>query len=156
MSDASLTSVLSEIYTAPLQAAVDAELQYRRIWADWLRLKQRLAPADADWSELSKTAPVVKVDARIEIAITMRISSAKEFKAGISAGLVLGPIHASGTFGFVGRSAQESVLQASTSVVLSNNDKDLSGFLAENNIKLAEASDVDSVVERLLDFGEGG
>ncbi|HEX6746537.1 MAG TPA: hypothetical protein VF092_04520 [Longimicrobium sp.] len=149
----SVATVLRELYSAPLEAAVAAESEYRRIWATWLREQLALVTDAAgdlrpgvDLAALLQTAPVVRVDGRVDVAITMRIAAVRESQGGVSGGLQLGPIHASGSFGFMNRTTEESVLQASTVVVISNTDQSLVDYLAKHNVPVPDADGVKNAI----------
>lgn len=157
----SISSAIRELYSAPLEAVVRAEEDYRRIWADWLRLKRELVTEKGrvregvDLVALLQAAPAVRLDGRVDIAVTMRIASVRGTEGGGSAGLQLGPIHASGSFGFVNRTTEESVLQASTVVVISNTDQTLADYLAKHNLTVADAAGLDQAIG-FLEKGAGG
>ena len=133
--------VLRELCTAPLDAAVKAEADYRAIWLEWLEEKIRIVKSMEGvdlgdvWKKLFESAPAVSVNSRVDLAVTLRITSVKEFSAEGRIGLTVGPIYASGGFGFMSRTTTESTLQASTSVVLSNNEQNLLDYLGKHNIK---------------------
>ena len=156
METATLSSVLGELYTAPLDAAIRAEREYRRIWASWLTFKKSLVTdtngallPGINLSELLNTAPVVTVDGKVEVAITMRIASVKQVEVGVQGGLSLGPIYASGSFGFLNRSSAESTLQASTSVVLSNANRNLVEYLGDHQVKVTDPATLDKAIKFL-------
>lgn len=134
MSEASISTVFQDLFQAPLKAVTDAEARYRAIWADWIQMQYDLAfdktkndwRAGVDFSKVMQTAPVISLDGVIEVGITMRIASVREISANLNIGISVGPIYASGGFGFMNRTTQESVFQASTRFTLSNQNKDLS------------------------------
>lgn len=147
---ASLGSVMSELFSAPLEAVVEAEEQYRRIWAKWLDKKIELLgskimfePGDTEEVKADKTrlakemlavAPAVSLEAKIDTSVTMRIATTRKLDAGATLGLSAGPIQLSGSFGFMNQTATDSIFKAATAVTLSNTGKDLSGFLKENGL----------------------
>lgn len=156
MSTTSLTNVFRELFVAPLSAATTTEEDYRRIWADWLDQQLKLLSDDSgklkpgvDLNKLLETAPVVNLDSVIEVGITMRIASVKEFDANLQVGLSLGPIYGSGGFGFVNRTSQESVFQASTRYTISNFERNLGKYLKDRNIVLAKPDDMQTAIDIL-------
>ncbi len=158
MSSASINSVITDLFNAPLQAAVKADAEYLRIWAKWLTFKKQLmfnedgTPIDGiDINEILKTAPIVELNGNIDLAITMRIAEVKETDASFSGGLTVGPIYAGGTYGMSKETTQESLFQASGSFVLSNQKKDLAGYLGKHSLSIATANDVDNVVKKLTE-----
>jgi hypothetical protein len=159
MSATSITNVMTELFSAPLEAAVKAETQYRRIWADWMTYQLALATKEdgkelrdgVDLEELLKTAPVVSVDGTVELAITMRIAGVREFSGGLGVGLAIGPVYASGNFGFMSRTTEESVFQAQAKFTLSNTGKSLTGYL--DQLKLTPAKP-DEVVNAISELGK--
>ena len=152
----SVSGVLREMCSAPLDAAVKAEADYRKIWHIWIIGKKAMIDGldeetkkGINWMKLFETAPAVSVNSKVDLAITMRITSVKEITASGEAGLSVGPIHASGGFGFMTRTATESTLQASTSVVLSNNDQNLLDYLGKHNISPTDPTQLDKAVALL-------
>jgi hypothetical protein len=156
MGTTSLTNVFRELFVAPLSAATTTEEDYRRIWANWLDQQLKLLSDDSgelkpgvDLKKLLETAPVINLDGVIEVGITMRIASVKEFDATLQVGLSLGPIYGSGGFGFVNRTSQESVFQASTRYTISNFDRNLKKYLEDRNITLANPDEMKTAIEIL-------
>jgi hypothetical protein len=156
MSTTSLTNVFRELFVAPLAAATTTEEDYRRIWGDWLDRQLKLLSDEngelkpgVDLGRLLESAPVVNLDGVIEVGITMRIASVKEFNAALQIGLSVGPIYGSGGFGFVNRTSQESVFQASTRYTISNFERNLKKYLEDRNITLAKPEDMKTAIEIL-------
>jgi len=158
MSTISITNVLSELFSAPLRAVVNAESEYRKIWADWLESQLALITDPTDpkkfrtgfkAEEWLKTAPVVSVDGMINMAITMRVAGVQEKSYGGSAGLSLGPIYGSGGFGFVNRSTEESVFRANASFTLSNTGKDITALLGQHKLNPASPEQVQNAITAL-------
>jgi hypothetical protein len=150
------SGVLKELCTAPLDAVVKAEKNYRTIWINWIKqIKGMVDTLDEtrqkniNWQTLFKTAPVVTLDQKIDLAITMRVASVKEVSANGELGLSLGPIHTSGSFGFMNRATTESTLQASTSVTISNAEHNLVDYLGKFNIEPASVGDLTNAVKLL-------
>jgi len=151
----SVSSVLREMCSAPLDAAVKAEADYRAIWLKWIEGKIAMIDGldeetkkGVDWMKLFETAPAISLNSKVDLAITMRITSVKEITAKGEVGLSVGPIHASGGFGFMTRTATESTLQASTSVVLSNNDQNLLDYLGKHNITPTDPTKAVALLKR--------
>jgi hypothetical protein len=42
MSSANISAVLTDLFSAPLKAVVDAEAKYRQIWSDWMTFQMAL------------------------------------------------------------------------------------------------------------------
>jgi hypothetical protein len=153
MSTTSLISVFRELFVAPLNAAASTEEDYRQIWANWLEQQHKLLTGDdgqlkpgVEMDKILDLAPVINLDGVIEVGITMRIASVKEYKTSGEVGMSLGPIYGSGGFGFVNRSSQESVFQASTRFAMSNFDRNLKKYLEDRNIQLTDAKDLTEAV----------
>lgn len=102
-------------------------------------------------NEILKTAPIVELNGNIDLAITMRIAEVKETNASFSGGLAVGPIYTSGGYGMSKQSTQESIFQASSSFVISNQKKDLTDYLSKHSLSITSASDVDNVVTKLTE-----
>jgi len=156
MSNASISSVMSDLFNAPLQAAVKADAEYLRIWAQWLRFKKSLfiesdgkPMPNIDIAKILETAPVVSLNGKVDMAITMRITDVSKSEGSLSAGLSVGPIFASGSFGFHSESTQESLFQAAASFLISNQEKSLPNFLADYHLPLTDGKEVDNVIAKL-------
>lgn len=162
MSTTSITNVMTELFYAPLEAAVQAEKQYRRIWADWMTFQLALATEDdgktlrsgVDPKALLKTAPAVSMDGVIELAITMRVAGVKETRGKIGAGLSIGPIYTSGGFGFMSRTTEESVFQAHARFTLSNTGKNLTDYLEQYKLPVTRPEDVNSAIKELSNHND--
>ena len=126
MSQTSLTDTIAALFTAPAEAAILAERRFRQIWTAWLRDAQgriEAAPATAKaqlLSQLLDLAPVMTFEAAIDLGVTMRLVSVRRRSGGGELGLAVGPFQAAGTFGFMGETTTESVLQARARYQLSN------------------------------------
>jgi len=160
MATISISKAFSDLFSAPLSAVVEAEEAYLRMWIARLKVLQATyvegggddagIKNDADLSELiDQYVPVVQLEGKIDTSLTMRIAGVKETSASISAGLALGPIHASGGFGFVSRNTHESVFQASTSFALSNKEFSLKDYLKTANLTVSTPSDLNKAIEHL-------
>lgn len=156
MSNASISSVISDLFNAPLQAAVKADAEYMRIWAEWLAFRKSLFIGkdgnplpNVDISQVLETAPVVNLNGRIDQAITMRITDVQGTDASLSGGLAVGPIFASGSFGFHRESTQESLFQASATFELSNQEKSLPKFLSQHALTPTDGAAVDHAITTL-------
>jgi hypothetical protein len=152
MSTVDLVTVFREMFTAPLKAAVEAEKDYRRIWADWLEVQKKLLPNTPDAvipKELLFLAPVLDLNGVVEVGVTMRIAGVNKKDIALGGGISVGPIHVTGTFGFSSQNTQESVFQAHARFTLSNCKADLSNFLTVHNLTLAKVADLDVAIKKL-------
>ncbi|MBC2607315.1 hypothetical protein [Pelagicoccus albus] len=160
MATLTISKAFSELFSAPLEAVLEAEEKYLSLWLKNLKSikkiyvqgsgQQAKLKAGADLAELiDQYAPTVRLEGRIETALTMRIAGVKETSGSASGGLSLGPIHASGGFGFTSRNTQESVFQASTSFALSNKEFSLGEYLKTAKVSLASAADLDKAIQHL-------
>lgn len=156
MATTDLTGVFTTLFTAPANAACRAEREYRTIWLEWLRELAALSGAAASPMKPEQIqahldlAPVLHFESLIEVGITMRVASVSEMRAGISAGLRLSVIETSGSFGFVSRDTQESVLQAKAQYTLSNGaHMTLKDYLGTMSIDLAGPDDVKTAIGAL-------
>src|SRR5262245_7265717 len=101
-----IRSVFRDLFSAPLDAAVDAETDYRQAWADWLMDLMRVVTGpDGNLREgvdimklIESMAPVVAINGVIDVAITMRIAEARDSAVRLDGGLRLGPVFLSGGF----------------------------------------------------------
>jgi len=157
MSTTSLTSVLRELFAAPLDAATQAEANYRQIWAAWLSDLKNLVVDESgevksgvNLPEMIKTlSPTIALDGKVDLAVTMRVASVQEKSGTFQAGLSLAPIFASGSFSSSATQTEESVLKASTSFVLSNTNRDLSTFLDKNKLTPTDVKELDNAIKFL-------
>lgn len=160
MATLTISKAFSELFSAPLEAVVEAEEKYLQIWLKSLKAIKKTHVSGsgqnakiregADLTELiGQYVPAVRLEGRIETALTMRIAGVKETSGQASGGLSLGPIHASGGFGFTSRNTQESVFQASTSFSLSNKEFSLTDYLKTAKVSLASAADLDKAIAHL-------
>jgi len=162
MSTTSITDVLSELFSAPLEAAVNAEIEYRRIWAKWLSYQRALiTEKEGDEEEgskkteqqlldLLKTAPEISIDGVINLEITMRIAGVRETSVGFGGGLSLGPIYGSGNYGFMNRATEESVFRANAKFTLTNASRNLTALLEHNDLlPLTKAEEVKNAIAEL-------
>jgi len=156
MSTASITNVIEQLFSAPLNAATNAEKNYRKIWLDWIDHKVKLLEKVSGNTKTEGTkkvlkpeiianmfnqAPIVSLEGTIDIGITMRISSVKESGGEVSAGIQVGPVHAGGKFSFMNQKSEESMFQAATSFALGNTDKvDLKTYLENMGLDTSSAN----------------
>lgn len=159
----SISSVFRDLFRSPLQAVIQAERDYLKIWADWIDVQVKLLD-DKELSEeqiqaLMTKAPSVQLDGFIDVGISMRIATVKQTDIGISAGISgaamgVAPVHASGSFGFSKSSSQESMFQASARFNVSNNNTDLGQFLAERGMSPVNVEQLKGVSDLLKKEGE--
>ncbi|AJR07868.1 hypothetical protein C9J03_21730 [Photobacterium gaetbulicola] len=130
MASENLSSVITTLLTAPADAVVQASTAQRHIWMKWLSDLCKLIQDQPDnvkkniIEEHLKLAPTWKMSAQLSLSISMRIASLERTETGVSLGLGIGMIQASGTFGFAREIASESVLQAQAIYNLTN-DKEI-------------------------------
>lgn len=159
---ASIESVMTELFTAPLEAAVNADREYRKTWTRWMKDQLTLVsvpspnpaspPALRDGvkiDDILKTAPAVSLDGVIDLSITMRIASVKQKEGSLGIGLGLGPVNATGSFGFMSRTAEESVFQVQARFTLSNTGRDLSGELAKAGLTPVDIPSMENAIKLL-------
>lgn len=149
---ASLSSVLSGLFTAPLNAATQAEADYRTIWAEWLEKKlakfDEADRANVTFDQLFTECPVVDVSGRVDLSLSMRIASVSEKGGQAGAGLQLGPVHAGGSFNFMSRESEESLFRAAASFTVTNTGGDLRKLLEDANISMDDGK-VDEAIKFL-------
>lgn len=157
MSAASISAVLTDLFSAPLKAVVDAESKYRQIWADWMAFQMTLLTKEdgktlrdgVNLADVLRTAPAVSLDGVIDLAITMRIASVKELSAGLDVSVGVGPVYASGNFGFMSRTTEESTFQAQAKFTLSNTQKNLATLLEQYKLTPTDPATLTKAVEEL-------
>lgn len=154
-----LENMISTLFTAPCRATVQTERDCRQIWVEWLEdlnnmiIKLTNIDAGTDVTNVIAKhldlAPIMKMNAKIEIGLTMRLASIKENSGKMEVGLSVGPIGASGSYGFMSRSTAESVMQVHAAYTMSNNDVSLKDYLASSNLSLSSAGDVTTAIDTL-------
>lgn len=159
MATTDLESVFSMLFTAPSEAVVRSEAEFRRIWVQWLRDLKKLIdarnalpspPSVIEFNEQLELAPVMKFTARVEAGITMRVATVRQTEAKASLGLGLSILQVSGSFGFSSQDTQESVLQAKAQYAMTNtNEVTLKDYLKDFSIELAKPEDIDNAVNFL-------
>lgn len=143
MSSSSLESMLSTLFLAPGQAAVEVEKGYRKIWAEWLgERKSELIGAAGLNQKLIELAPVMKVAGSIELALTMRVTSVSQVDGKISLGA--GPISASG--GYFKQSTDESAMSVRANFTLTNTEVDVTSYLARVGLTPVDAASLDKAI----------
>ncbi|NJM55608.1 MAG: hypothetical protein HC841_06570 [Verrucomicrobiae bacterium] len=160
MATASISKIMSELFTAPLDAVVNSEAEYRRIWVRWLRERLELVTEKAadgttrlregvNVAGLLTEAPAVSLDGVVEMSITMRIASVKQREGSLGIGVALAPAQVSGSFGFMSRTAEESVFQAQARFTLSNTERNLASELAGFGLKPADIASLENAMKLL-------
>jgi hypothetical protein len=157
MSTANISAVLTDLFSAPLKAAVDAESKYRQAWADWLTFQMAILTKEdgktlregVKLEEVLRTAPVVSLDGTIELAISMRIAAVKELSAGLGVSVGVGPVYASGNFGFMSRTTEESTFQAQAKFTLSNTQKNLTSLLEQSKLTPTDPATLNTAIQEL-------
>ncbi|WP_339891829.1 hypothetical protein [uncultured Alteromonas sp.] len=151
-----ITKVITTLLTAPTDAVVQAATIQRKTWINWLKDVLRLVN-DADDTqkkkiidEHMKLAPIWKVGAQVSIGITMRVSSIERAEGSASLGLGVGLLQASGSFGFMQETTNESILQARAQYALSNDTEiTLSEYLNDLGVTLSDAASVQNAIDKL-------
>lgn len=126
MATQDIAKVFTMLFTAPTEAMVTAAAKQRAVWVDWLRDMKRLVDA-ADPGIKQQIidrhlglSPVWKMDAQVSVAVQMRVASVDRIEGGLTLGLGISVLQASGTFGFMSESSSESVLHARAQYAFSN------------------------------------
>lgn len=155
-----LSSVFTDLFTAPVEATLYAEARYREIWVQWLgnlkslveaRANDPEQPDDAQMktfieSQLS-LAPIMRLEARIDVGVNLRVTSVRQSEVGGTFGLQLGVLQAAGTFSFASQDTQESVLTARATYALANSGQiSLKDFLDKAVIPLDKPEHFDSAI----------
>ncbi len=136
---ADLVEMVATLFTAPVQACLIAEKGHRKVWLSWIEGVVKIA-SDAGLKEpallaalISKEldrAPVLKMDAQIDVGLTMRIETVKKKEGGAELSVGVGPFQGGGSFSFMSQNTQESVLNArATYRLASTSQTSLSEFL---------------------------
>lgn len=160
MSNSSISTVFEELFSTPLESVAKSENDYRKIWANWIAFQiplfrdSNLKLSKEAIDKMFELAPVVKLDGIIDVGITMRIAEVSKKEGELKAGLKVGPIFASGSFGFSKETSQESVFQASTRFTISNQESNLKEYLSARNMKPDNEKDLMKTIEKLKTNGE--
>ena len=93
---------------------------------------------------------VMKLEAAVDLAITMKITSVKGKEGSAKHGLSVGPFSAGGSYSFMEQNTQESVLNARARYQLSNtNEQTLVEYLSGAGISVANKSEVEAAATKL-------
>ncbi len=157
MATSDITKIITTLLTAPTEAVVQAATVQRKCWIDWLKDVQRLVKDSVDEvqkkkiiDEHMKIAPIWKLGAQVSVGITMRVASIERSEGSASLGLGIGLLQASGSFGFMQESTNESILQARAQYALSNDTEiTLSEYLSDLGVTLSSAADVQTAIDKL-------
>ncbi len=154
MAQADLKDIINTLFTAPVEASLMAEEGYRRIWIEWLKKLAKILDGTGGGKDLIEShldmAPVMKFEAAIDVAITMRIVTVKETSGGGGLGLAVGPFQASGQFGFSNQNTSDSTLSARARYQLSNtNEQTLRGYLADAGIPVTKKEELPAAIEKM-------
>lgn len=163
MKNNNLPSVFTDLFTAPIEATLHAEARYREIWIEWLRNLKTLVDARSNVepkpdnaqmksfieSQLSM-APIMRLEARIDVGVNLRVTSVRQSEVGGTFGLQLGVLQAAGTFSFASQDTQESVLTARATYALANSGQiSLKDYLEKAVITLEKPEHFDSAIKLL-------
>lgn len=164
MKNNNLSSVFTDLFTAPVEATLHAEKRYREIWIEWLRNLKSLVDALAKdspgayddkvtafiQSQLSM-APIMRMEALVDVSVNLRVTSVRQMEVGGSLGLQLGALQAAGSFSFASQKTEESILTARATYTLANaNQLSLSDYLEKALIPLDRPAHFDAAVEFLI------
>lgn len=157
MSTLSIGDAVADLIEAPMEAALAAEEKYLQLWKERLEIIQKTyVQSDGQLKEgasleklLKQYTPVVEVEGKIEMGLTMRIAGVTEKSGSFGGGLAVGPIHGSGSFGFASQNTHESVFQVSAAFVVANKKFSLEDYLSTAAITLAEPGDLTMAIEHL-------
>lgn len=146
MSTPSLESMIGTLFTAPARAAVQAEADYRRIWADWLTTTASLVGQDVTaLREMMPQAPVMKFSGVLELALSMRVASVSQSDGRISLGA--GPISVAG--GYFRQTSEESAMTVRGTFTLTNSEVDLSTYLSRMGLTPTDPASLNKAIETL-------
>ncbi len=145
------------LFTAPAEASIEAEKNYRALWLQWLLDLQEMIKTQKLKSEKAnhaivqhlELAPVMKFDGIIECGVTMRIAAITEKGKSVSTGIQLGVIQSTGSFGFMHRQSNESVLQAKAQYTITNREVSMADYLGHFSIDLASPADLTKAISFL-------
>ncbi len=154
----SIKDALIHLFKAPLDAAVQAEEDYRNIWANWIEEKvkvlKKMGFKDSDFTQeqidtILDNAPIVDLQGFIDVAISMRITEVRGKDLSLGGGINLGIARAEGRYSFYQSTTAESSFQASTRIGISNKTYTLANYFEEVNIRPANLEELTHAVEQL-------
>lgn len=160
MENFDVPKLFKTMFTAPVEAIILAEEEYRKIWLKYLSdLERQVESLDMNDDEEEKKnfidnalsmAPVMNFEAAIETETIMRISGTDE--TSVSGGLRLSVLHVSGRYS--SSNAYESTIKAKANYELSNSRKmSLKEYLATRGISVESE---DNFLDRSQTFLKGG
>ncbi len=151
------SKMITTLLTAGPDAAIQANREQRKIWADWLEdiidmLGEIGEEIDFEKreifiSEQLSLAPAFKLNAFISVSSSMRIASIDRVDASGGLGLSLGLLQISGSFGMSQQNSSESTLQARAEYTLTNNNElSLSDYLGSLGVKTSDPTELQNAV----------
>lgn len=144
-------SLVGTVMRTPISAITQAEREYLQIWLSRLRAVQQLNLGSTDQIKaFLDFAPVMKLTGDVQVAATVRLTSVRQSTGGIELTIGTGPIGIGGSFGFLNRSSEESVIQISANFKLTNGETSLLDYLrSTGQLEIARPSDVSDAIAHL-------
>ncbi len=124
-----ISAMITTLLTAPSIATIDSMKAQRIIWKQWLEDINALvkkADINAQQQIIDKhldIAPTWKMTAQISLSLSMRVASINRKDGKFVLGLGIGPVQASGEFGFMSQSTSEGSMHASVKYNLTNDNE---------------------------------
>ncbi|MBX3317938.1 MAG: hypothetical protein KF902_13870 [Phycisphaeraceae bacterium] len=140
----SFESLVGAIMRTPIEASIRAEYEYLRIWHDRLEAIKTANPTPEEVKAALDFAPVMTLVGDIQIAATVRIASVRETDGKLGVNIGIGAFGVSGGFGFMNRSTEESVIQISAALKITNGESTLFDYL-KNHGNITNPADPNSV-----------
>lgn len=144
MATESLEKMISTLFTAPAKAVVEAEREYRKIWAEWLQMTAQRVGADNVGKQLN-LAPVMKINGALDLSLSMRVTSIDQTNASLSLGT--GPITVSG--GYFRQTTEESSLSVRGCFTLTNTEVDLASYLGQMGVTIKDDASCKQAIDKL-------
>lgn len=162
MSQPELVDVFEMLFNAPVTASARAERAFRGIWSQWLKDLAALLDALDEGGALSaqqklaviksqlSIAPVLKLEADVEVGVIMKLVTVTGVKADGTLGLGVGPFKVAGSFGFNRETSQESTLSANARYKLGNTSElSLSDMLSATGLEVTDQQSARAAAAKL-------
>lgn len=152
MKTLAIKDVLSELFSAPLKAVVEAEKAYLEIWADWIEQNIKIAK---ELDKLEKVnafidrAPTLQLQNFVDVSLAMHIAELKDTSGSGQAGINLGLLQVGGRYEMYSSYSAESSFKASTRLALTNTDFSLRSYLKQVQLEPKNLTELKALTNTL-------
>lgn len=144
-------SLVATIMSTPIVAVTQGQRECLKDWLARLNAVKSLTNFEDIKASLGQ-APMMKLAGNIQIGATVRLTSMRGSNGNIGVNIGVGPVGLTGTYGFMSRSTEESVIQIAASFVLTNGESSLLDYLKNvRQLDLAKPEDVKTAIDKITE-----